>query len=133
MRKHTYFATGLALALGLLVPAAPVSAQTAAQPVVTNYETEMAQIVPAQSAGVYAGTLRLSVSQSGIVQGYYQTQDGLVEPVTGGKNGDAIWFSIGESGTVRVTGNMYGSSIVGSAQDATSSNTLSFTAKLTQQ
>ncbi len=133
MRNLKRLAIAMAVLIGLLAPLTSVSAQTVGQPVVTSYETEMAPAFPLSGAGVYAGTLRLSVSASGIVQGYYQRQDGGIEPVTGGRAGDAIWFSIGEAGTIHVNANVLGSSIVGSARDLHSTDTMSFTAKSSKQ
>ncbi|MBC5816121.1 MAG: hypothetical protein GIW97_06225 [Candidatus Eremiobacteraeota bacterium] len=89
----------------------------------------MAPLFPAPGAGVYAGTLRLTINPNGIVQGSYQTADGAIEPVAGGKNGNAIWFSIGESGNLRVNANLAGADLVGSARDGTMSEEMSFTAK----
>lgn len=118
----------MTLTLGILAPLTAANAQSLSQPAVTNYDTEMAPSFPLAEAGVYAGTLRLSVSTNGIVQGYYQTQDGAIEPVVGGKIGDTIWFSIGESGAIRVNANLLGSQIVGSARETDTSDTMSFTA-----
>jgi len=120
--------SGLALTL-LLAPLASVNAETADHSVLTNYETEMAPVFPAPGAGVYAGTLRLRINPDGIVQGYYQTAGGAVEPVAGGKNGNTIWFSIGASGTLRINASVAGADIVGSAQDGNTSDTMSFIAK----
>jgi hypothetical protein len=129
--KQIFIAT--ALSLGILAPLTAVSAQSSGEPAVTNYDTEMALSFPRMGAGVYAGTLHLSVSANGIVQGSYQTLDGAIEPVAGGKTGDTIWFSIGESGSIRVNGNVLGSHIVGSARDTSSSDTMSFTASPSKQ
>ena len=99
-------------ALGLLwLAAAP--AVSASDP--TQYATALTSIYG--SAAPYTGTLKLTVTDAGIVRGYYFSSDGTVMfvPVTGGKNGDTIWFDIGNNGMYHVDGRLRDGSIVGTA------------------
>jgi hypothetical protein len=102
----------LAAAFGLLsLAAAP--ALSATQP--TSYDTSLTSLYG--SASPYTGTLKLTVSESGIVRGYYFSSDGtaMYVPVTGGKNGNSIWFDIGDGRMYHVDGRVQNGKIVGSA------------------
>lgn len=108
--KHLLRST--AAALGLLslacVPAVAASPQT-------QYATALTSIYG--SAAPYTGTLKLSISDAGIVRGYYFSSDGTIMfvPVTGGKRGDAIWFDIGNNSMYHVDARLRDGSIVGTA------------------
>ncbi|HKU68290.1 MAG TPA: hypothetical protein VJP85_10985 [Candidatus Baltobacteraceae bacterium] len=102
----------LAAAFGLLLPAA-APAISATQP--ASYDTALTAVYGSPSP--YTGTLRLTVSSSGIVRGYYFSSDGtaMFVPVTGGKNGDSIWFDIGDGRMYHVDGRVEDGTIVGTA------------------
>jgi len=103
----------LAAAFSLLsLAAAP--AMSATEP--TSYDTALTSLYG--SASPYTGTLRLTVSESGIVRGYYFSSDGtaMYVPVTGGKNGNSIWFDIGDGSMYHVDGRVQNGKIVGSAR-----------------
>jgi hypothetical protein len=72
------------------------------------------QLVPPLGAGYYEGTLQLTVSKDGIVQGYYRPNGENFHPVTGGLNGDKIWLDISYQGGLHVDGVLKGGRIVGS-------------------
>lgn len=102
----------LAAALGLLALAG-APAISATQP--TAYDTALTELYG--SPAPYTGTLKLTVSAGGIVHGFYFPTDGasLFIPVTGGQNGDSIWFDIGDNVLYRVQGRVHDGTIVGTA------------------
>lgn len=102
----------VAVALGLVqLACAPVLSS----PQPTSYDTALTAVYGSPSP--YTGTLKLTVSDAGIVRGYYFSSDGTVAfvPVTGGRRGDAIWFDIGNGGMYHVEGRLRGGTIVGTA------------------
>jgi hypothetical protein len=102
----------LAVTFGLVsMAAAPAISATQA----ASYDTELTAVYGSPSP--YTGTLRLTVSDSGIVRGYYFSSDGtaMYVPVTGGKNGDSIWFDIGDGRMYHIDARMHGGTIVGTA------------------
>jgi hypothetical protein len=102
----------LAAALGLL-PLAAAPAISATEP--TSYDTALTAVYGSPSP--YTGTLKLTVSESGIVRGYYFSSDGaaMFVPVTGGRNGNSIWFDIGDGRMYHVDGRVQNGTIVGTA------------------
>lgn len=108
MRNHLRI---LAAALGLLALAS-APALSAEQP--TAYNTALTELYG--SPAPYTGTLKLTVS-GGIVHGFYYPTDGasMLVPVTGGQNGDTIWFDIGDNSMYRVEGRVHDGTIVGTA------------------
>lgn len=101
-----------AAALGLLALAgAPAVSST--EP--TAYATALTAVYG--SAAPFTGTLKLTISDGGIVRGYYFSSDGSVMfvPVTGGKTGDSIWFDIGNTLMYHVDGRVHDGTIVGTA------------------
>lgn len=102
----------LAAALGLLALAG-APAMSAAQP--AAYTTALTELYG--SPAPYTGTLKLTVSEGGIVHGFYFPTDGtsLFVPVTGGQNGSNIWFDIGDDGMYHVQGRVHDGTIVGTA------------------
>jgi len=76
-----------------------------------NLDTEF---IPQLGAGYYGGSLQLTITPDGIVNGLFRPDDGSsFHTVTGGLNGDQIWFDIGFQGGVHVTGILNGDHIVG--------------------
>jgi hypothetical protein len=106
----------LAAALGLL-SLAPAPATSATQP--ATYDTALTALYG--SPAPYTGTLRLTVSDSGIVRGYYFSSDGtaMFVPVTGGEKGDSIWFDIGDGRMYHIDARMHDGTIVGTAFSGT--------------
>lgn len=102
----------IAAALGLLQLAC-VPALSAPQP--TSYDTALTAVYGSPSP--YTGTLKLTVSDAGIVRGYYFSSDGTATfvPVTGGRRGESIWFDIGNRGLYHVEGRLHDGTIVGTA------------------
>lgn len=80
----------------------------------------------------WAGTLAFSISADGIVSGYYRSDSGTgaPQPVTGGRSGDDIWFDIGASGQLHVTGSIIGDKIQGVAWSRRTVESRVFTATL---
>jgi hypothetical protein len=109
------FAAAL-LALGLATaPAVPAFAAVStirdAQGVAhLNLDT---QLIPQHRSGFYGGSLQLTITPDGIVNGYYRPDDGSFHTVTGGLNGNQIWFDIGYQGGMHITGTLTGDQIVG--------------------
>jgi hypothetical protein len=108
--KHLLWAT--AAALGLLLPAA---APAISAPAPTEYATALTAIYGSDAP--YTGTLRLTISDNGIVHGYYFSSDGSVMfvPVNGGKTGESIWFDIGNNSMYHIDGRLRDGKIVGTA------------------
>jgi len=113
------------LALAPLAARADVSAVPAA-PVgkLLVYQTTL---TPRYGVGEYAGTLRIKISPSGIVNGFYQNDQGQVSPVTGGVHGAQIWFDVNAGNRLHVNGTLQKNQIVGYSLQ----RSYAFTAKLT--
>lgn len=81
----------------------------------TAYDTALTAVYGSPSP--YTGTLKLTVTESGIVRGYYFSSDGtqMFVPVTGGKSGNSIWFDIGNDRVYHVDARLHESTIVGTA------------------
>jgi hypothetical protein len=109
--KHLLWRFAAALGLFALAAAPAISAASQA----ASYDTELTSVYGSPSP--YTGTLRLTVSESGIVHGYYFSSDGtaMFVPVTGGKIGDSIWFDIGDGRMYHIDARMHGGAIVGTA------------------
>jgi hypothetical protein len=105
-------AFGLAASPSLPAFAAVVTARDAQGVAHLNLDT---QIVPQRGAGYYGGTLKLTISRDGIVNGIYRPEDGDggFHTVVGGLNGDQIWLNISYLGGLHVSGVLSGSKIVG--------------------
>jgi hypothetical protein len=111
--KTQFAAAFLALCL-VAAPAVPAFAAVTvrdAQGVAhLNLDT---QIIPQRGAGYYGGSLQLTISPGGIVNGYYRADDsGTPRTVTGGLDGDKIWFDLGPDGP-HISGVLSGDHIVG--------------------
>lgn len=96
-----------------LLPLAGAPAISATEP--TQYATALTAVYG--SPAPYTGTLKLTISESGIVRGYYFSSDGtaMFVPVTGGKTGQSIWFDIGNGGMYHVDARVQNGTIVGTA------------------
>ena len=135
MKNFKHLAITVAVALSILVPAAlPTPAQAVDQakiiPGTTEYSTEMKDIFTLSGAGAYTGSLELTISESGMVRGWYRPTDGSIEAVTGGVSNGNMWFSIGTAGSMRFTGSLEGNTIVGSVRQSEKAlSALSFVAK----
>ena len=118
----------IAASLGLLSLACIPAVATPSQ---TQYATALTSIYG--SAAPYTGTLKLTISDAGIVRGYYFSSDGSVMfvPVTGGKRGDTIWFDIGNNSMYHVDARLHDGSIVGTAL-AANNEQFSFVASVQQ-
>lgn len=87
--KHTVVA--LIAAGALFAPAYAL-----ATPSQVGYSTTLQATDPSTKVAYYFGTLRLSVSNDGIVHGWYQAQyDGTYTPVTGSEKSGKYWLTVG--------------------------------------
>jgi hypothetical protein len=104
-------------AFAFVLAGVPVASLAMQQSPAAFYDTRLVQEYG--SPAPYSGTLQLRISPDNIVNGYYRPDAGLGRfvPVTGGRDGDNIWFDIGESGNLHVTGKFVKGSIVGTAVD----------------
>jgi len=104
-------AAAMAAALAGAAVAAPGFARTPqvairaalTAPVTTRFQTTLQ---PQYEAGVYTGTMRLTLDPNGVVTGFYTSDDtGRPLVVTGGFDGNNLWLDIGSqyriSGTYR--------------------------------
>lgn len=112
MRKRT-FASLFAVA-ALAVAVLPLAARAAGDAYQYHYRTHMNS---SGDAIGYAGTLDLNISPDGIVRGQYRgsSGDGPIEIVSGGRDGNKIWFDIGQMGRLRITATFDGTTIKGLA------------------
>jgi hypothetical protein len=112
MRKRT-FASLFAVA-ALAVAVLPLAARAAGDAYQYHYRTQMTS---SGDAIGYAGTLDLNISPDGIVRGQFRADsgDGPIEIVSGGRDGNKIWFDIGQSGKLRVTATFGDTTIKGLA------------------
>ncbi len=83
----------------------------------------------------WTGTLELRVDPNGVVNGYYRADAGLgsLQMVTGGVDGNSIWFDIGMLGRMHVTATMADNVISGQAFNERGREPLVFKAILTKQ
>lgn len=110
------------------VPAARADASvTAAQPTRVAYATSLTEQFG--SPIPWTGTLQLTVSPDGIINGYYRPSgDANLIEVTGGRTGANLWLDIGTSGDLHVTATMRGARMVGTAFSEDSSRLFDFSA-----
>jgi hypothetical protein len=90
-----------AVALAALI-AAPAQSLADTQ---STYTTVFTQTQPLPSAGIYPGSMRLTVSSDGIVNGWYiPSPSADFIPISGGEKDGKFWLNIGRSGDVLVQG-----------------------------
>ncbi len=103
----------LALAASLaLAGASAASAATSLSRTPVHLELQSI-MTPMYSVGEFDGALTLTINPDGIVNGYYRPSSGSVKLVSGGTDGDHIWFDIGNSGDMRVSGRLKNGTIHG--------------------
>ena len=118
MNKQTIALLASAATLWATAVASATPASQAAS-ATTSYTTVMKQTEPVPSGGAFTGRLHLTVSTSGIVNGWYtpESEGGYVE-VTGGREGNNLWFDLGSREPIRINATMQkDGSIVGTATD----------------
>lgn len=123
------------LAVGsLLIPAYAL-----ATPAQVGYNTTLQATDPATRVAYFFGTLQLSVSDDGLVHGWYQPQyDGSYTPVTGSYKNGKYWLTLGNGAFQVFATKMRDGSLSGTATntDITSKNlypqTFDFYARPTQ-
>lgn len=105
----------LALAVALAAAGTPaVALASQGQSVQTYYNVSFTELYG--SPIPYTGELRLTVSPDGIVNGYYIPVDQIsFITVTGGRQGNAFWFDIGNRHPIHVTATLEHGNLVGSA------------------
>jgi hypothetical protein len=106
MRNYTKIAASAlaligALALPVRAPAATSSATS--EPARFAMQTSY---YDTRTPGAFLGRMTLNVYPSGIVNGYYFPDGGLVRNVTGGLDGDKIWLNIGGVDSLRLNGTL---------------------------
>lgn len=115
--KNT-FLRGLVLAGALCGAALPVGAPAQDQVVPeTNFLAHFTSVYGSQFP--YEGTLQLHLNPDGIVTGYYRPADNMeFVPVTGGRDGDRIWFDIGQTNSTHVDAKLHDGKMTGTAIDS---------------
>lgn len=99
--KHTLFS---AIGLSLCAVFALCAVQST-NPKTMTYHSAYRQTLPALGTARYEGTLILTFAKDGIVSGWYRDDYEINRiPVTGGFEGNELWFSIGLRGRDRFTG-----------------------------
>lgn len=106
--RRTIATLGAAAAVcGAILASAPSVSLASAPAQTYTYTTSMTQTKPLPSAGVIAGKMTLSVSDDGIINGWYIPADaGPPVDVTGGKHGNELWLDIGSMGSLRIYGSI---------------------------
>ena len=90
-----FTAAALAAALAAIM-AAPVAASAPTTTTTASYSTALTQVEPVSAPGEFDGTLKLTVTPDGIVNGYYFPADeGTIVPVVGGEQNGQYWMDIG--------------------------------------
>ncbi|MGZ3503023.1 MAG: hypothetical protein ACXWNK_11885 [Vulcanimicrobiaceae bacterium] len=107
----------LAAAIALGIAGQPAPSLAVEKNAMTYYDTRLVEVYG--SPGPVAGSLQLRITPDNIVNGYYRPEGGLGTfiPITGGRDGDNIWFDIGYRGDVHVTARFVKGVIVGTAVD----------------
>jgi hypothetical protein len=97
VRSVRRFVSCIALAsMGFVVQPLEASAATTASPTPSYFTTSIVQVYGSQYP--LTGKLDLQIFPNGTVRGYYHTSYYKIYiPVTGGRDGDYIWFDIGPS------------------------------------
>jgi hypothetical protein len=97
VRSVRRFVSCIALAsMGFVVQPLEASAATTASPTPSFFTTSIVQVYGSQYP--LTGRLDLQIFPNGTVRGYYHTAYyKIYVPVTGGRDGDYIWFDIGPS------------------------------------
>ncbi len=117
MIRTAVFAGALALGLGIAGSSLPALAVTGTQalPQTTQHVTLATSLEPQYGVGRYDGTLVLTISPDGIVNGTYRPWgEGNFRTVTGGTDGSRIWLDIGYLGRLHIEGTYANGKIVGS-------------------
>lgn len=118
-----------AAALSAVPAVSQAEVTSSTQAVHANYDTTFGPIIG--FAVPWSGKLQLTFTPDNIIQGYYRPDDnGAFVPVTGGRQGENVWFDIGRSGNLRVTGTMQNNRIVGAAIDDRTQQQYAFNAEL---
>ena len=132
MNNNILRATALAAAAIVAAPAvshAAVAVDAITHTVRANYDASFGPV--SGFAVPYTGTLHLTMTPDGIINGYYRPNGETFVPVMGGRDGRSVWLDIGRSATMRVTGTLENGNIVGSAVDNRTMQQFAFNAKLT--
>jgi hypothetical protein len=99
-----------ALILGLTTATTLADSPTPA----IHYDTSMTALYG--STAPYAGTLDLRIGSDGIVSGYYHPESVMsFVVVTGGRDGNSIWFDIGQTDPIYVSATIKDGIITGQA------------------
>lgn len=130
--KRIIQTAAIAVAAGFAaVPAiSPATTTQSTVPIKATYDTTLESITG--MGAPWTGTLQITISPNGIIQGYYHPADNTMAfiPVTGGLNGDSVWMDIGRSGGLRVNGTLKNGVIQGGAFDDRTDQPMKFTARV---
>jgi hypothetical protein len=117
--RMTFIKLAGAVAAAALV-AAPAQSLADTQ---STYSTIFTQTQPLPSAGTYPGSMRLTISSDGIVNGWYiPSPSANFIPIGGGEKDGKFWLNIGRSGDLLVQGTIAkNGALVGSAVERNAS------------
>lgn len=86
----------------------------------TSYETSLTETGVLAAPGPYLGSLLISVTPEGLVNGWYRPSDGQFIPVTGNLKAGTAWLYIGERGDLTITAQIQkDGTLVGTALEQT--------------
>jgi len=100
------------------VPAYAAQTQYGSADKVVSFNTNITELYG--SPAPYQGRLDLRFAEDGTISGYFRPVDnGSFIPVTGGRNGNDVWFDIGNSGRFHFNGTLDNNSLNGAAIEGT--------------
>jgi len=116
MNTRKMLRTAAFAACALAVPAVSFAATSQLDRTVTKtYQTTFVKDY-GQAFPITGGTLKLTLTRDGYIQGYFMPPDSVAfVPVVGGRDGSNVWFDIGNANVTHVTGRLKGAAIVGYA------------------
>ena len=104
---------GAAAVLSFAAPAQAVNTSVAEPTTGTTFHTALLAEQRFE-AGEISGTMHVSISPEGIVQGYYRSDaTGRMQMVVGGVTGRDIWLDIGGAHDIHIEGTYLNGTIVG--------------------
>lgn len=115
--RHTLTAAAVVLAVAFLTK--PMLASAAANGP-TSYETSLTQTGILAAPGPYLGSLQISVTPEGLVNGWYRPSDRQFIPVTGNVKDGKMWLYVGQRGDLTISAQVQkDGSLVGTALEQT--------------
>ena len=114
--KHTFLTAIGALAAAASLSAAPAASMAQTQSDAKTYTTILTENGPMQLGGYFTGTLEITISSDGIVNGWYIPDYRSFVSVTGSDKNGKLWLNVGDAGRLQIRADIQKDGrIVGSA------------------